>query len=453
MNFTVYQMTPAPAPQPVSVPSRLPGVLLACLAAVSALARAEAPDPLKTLGDSLRELSSGKLSIRGEIRVRPEYRTGVAFGRDPDLETVYIRNRFGVDYRPVSWLKISGVAHDARAPYYGSGAPNTARDSIDLEEGLIEILGDRKTGFGAVLGRQTPRYGEGRLIGVPDWLNVVRGFDGARVFYRFKTARIEGLWLSPVKVRTDEFNKPVMGERIWGVYSSFTSLLPGGVLDAYILRHDQNRQGGFTGAGALGTNTFGARAAGPLAGGFKYSVEGALQSGHTGALAHRGTAWHSALTRTVSAGAPLDLSAEYRYASGNSGSSAQRETTFDQLQPTNHDKFGRADLFGWKNIQYLRTWETFHAAKRTTLNVIFGGVWLADSHDGLYSGQGRVIARVARGDAGRHVGEELDFFATHDWGPFRFGGGFSQFFRGEFVRKATPGVNNRYLYVFQNYVF
>ena len=69
-------------------------------------------------------------------------------------------------------------------------------------------------------------------------------------------ARIEFLLLSIVKVQPDSFNKPVLGDRLWGMYDSFPELIPKGLVDAYVLRRDQNRPGGFTGTGRLGINTF-----------------------------------------------------------------------------------------------------------------------------------------------------------------------------------------------------
>jgi len=45
------------------------------------------------------------------------------------------------------------------------------------------------------------------------------------------------------------------------------------------------------------------------------------------------------------------------------GTPATRDGTFDQLYASNHDRFGRADLFGWRNIHNLRSLNTLHVAK------------------------------------------------------------------------------------------
>jgi hypothetical protein len=394
-----------------------------------------------------------KFKFTFEERTRFEGRGGVTFGRDPDLENPLFRTRIGAEFTPVSWLKLSAMGQDSRAPLYGVVPPTSARDTIDLHEGYIELFPEAKTGFGMLVGRQMASFGEGRLIGVPQWANTSRTYDTARVYYRLPQMRLEFLLVSVVKVLEDAYNHPVLGDRVWGMYNSFPKLIPKGVVEAYVLRRDQNRPGGYTGAGTIGINTFGGRATGPIPGGFKYSVEAAGQGGHTGLQQHRGAAWFSNVSRRVDWVWPIDLAIEYKYASGSDNPSGPRETTFDQLYAANHDKFGHADLFGWRNIHDLRSLDVIRPTKALALNFMFNDWWLASAKDSLYNGQGRSIVRSARGDAGRHVGEEVDFFVTYSKSGFVFGGGVAQVFAGEFLQKTTPGKNTHYLYLFQSYSF
>src|ERR1051325_5137974 len=308
-------------------------------------------NPGQEMNAALKEATGARLQISLEERMRYEGRSGNNFGNSPSLENPLIRTRIGASFLVTDWLKVSAMGQDARAPDYGGPAPNSARDSMDLHEGYIELFPDNKAFFGAIFGRQMVSYGEGRLIGVPQWSNTSRTFDTARFHFLFPLARIEFLMVSPVKVLPDEFNRPELGDRVVGTYDSFPKLLHRGVVEAYFLRHDQNRPGGFTQPGSLGTNSFGARAAGPTGLGLKYRLEAVAQTGHTGALTHRGHAWFSNVSRTVHIRRPLDLSVEYKYASGNSAEDKSRETTFDQLSPANHDTFGHEDLFGWRNMK------------------------------------------------------------------------------------------------------
>ena len=413
---------------------------------------AQTYDPGKEMNKWLDENTDHRFRFTFEFRARPEARTGNVFGLQQNLENPLIRTRIGAQWDATPWLRFSAMGQDARAPEYGRPAPTSARDTMDLHESYIELFAKNKTGFGAIFGRQMINLGEGRLIGNPQWSNTSRTFDTVRLYYRLPHARIELLLTSIVKIRPDDFNRPNLGDRVWGTYNSFSSFIPKGTVDLYLLRHDQNRPGGFTGRGRVGINTLGARATGPLPDALKYSLEAAAQNGHTGLLRHRGYAWYSSLSRRVALKLPLDLEVEYKYASG-SKQFGVRDDTFDQLYPANHDKFGHTDLFGWRNIHNLRSLDTLHILKPLALNFMYDNWWLASASDALYNGTGAAIVRSAKGDAGKHVGQETDFFATYQLSGWTFGAGFVHVFLGDFLRHTTPGVNTRYLYLFQSYTF
>ena len=117
-----------------------------------------------------------------------------------------------------------------------------------FRKAYFELFPEAKRGFGMTAGRLMLNYGEGRLIGTPQWSNVARTYDHARVYYRLPRAHLEFLLASPVKIRITEFNRPVLGDRVWGVYNSFPNFYRKHLLDVYLLHHDQNRPGGSRGA-------------------------------------------------------------------------------------------------------------------------------------------------------------------------------------------------------------
>ena len=245
---------------------------------------------------AISEGSNNKLKLSFEQRGRYEDRTGNSFGKDPEVVTGLVRTRLGLAYKPVKWIKFSGMLQDARAPWYGDNAPNTVRDQADLHEAYVEIFPAYKKGFGLTAGRMMLNYGEGRLIGTPQWSNLSRTYDHARVYWRSQWAQIEALVVSPVKVRIGEFNRPVLGDRIWAAYNVFPDVYKNRV-EAYVLHRGQNRPGGFTGGSGkdgtdkLGVNTFGFRVTGPVASGVKYSLEAALQNGKVGPADLSACAW------------------------------------------------------------------------------------------------------------------------------------------------------------------
>jgi Alginate export len=408
-------------------------------------------DPLAAANQEVKEDTHGVLSFTLEERTRWEEKYGVNFGKSVNQQDMLSRLRLGADFEPASWLKIYAMGQDARVPFFGLPAPNTMRDSFDLQESYVELFGRTKTGFVANFGRQMLDYGDSRVMGTPQWSNVARTFDGTRLRYRTSHARFEALLLSPVKVLPDAFNTPNFGDRIWGTYNVFSDLWHGASVDAYALRHSQNRIGGWTGSGTLGTDTFGTRLYGPLGKGFKYNLEGIEQLGHIGLLEQRAYAWYAGTSKQTKAFAkPLNLQAEYKAASGGSPSTS-RSATYDQLYPANHDKFGHEDLFGWRNLKTFRTLETLQISKAFAWNLMYSDERLFNRWDALYNSQGASISRSKTGSAGTHVGQELDSFLTYKYGNHTFGAGFGHFFKGEFIEQTTPNVNPRYFYVFQQY--
>ena len=421
---------------------------------VGGVAAAQIPNPGGELNQLLGQKTGGRFRLIFELRVRDESRTGNNFGLAKNLDNPLLRTRIGAQFDAAEWFRISATGQDARAPEYGGVAPTTARDSMDLHEAYLEFFARRKTGFGAVFGRQVIALGEGRgrLIGDSQWTNTSRSYDTARLYYRLPSARLEVLMVSVVKIKADRFNVPDLGDRVWGTYDTFTKMIPKGTVDLYLLRHDQNRIGGFTGVGRLGIHTLGGRAEGPLPGMLKYSLEAAIQNGKTGQVPHRGYAWFSGISRPVHLAQPLDLEVEYKYASG-SRNAAARDNTFDQLYASNHDRFGRADLFGWRNIHNLRSLDTLHVTKPLALSAMYNDWWLASPADALYNSSGAAIVRSAKGNAGTHVGQEADVFGTYQASGWTFGAGMAHVFAGGFLHATTPGVNTNYLFVFQSYAF
>jgi hypothetical protein len=407
---------------------------------------------------AISEGTKDKLTLSFEQRVRYEDRTATLFGKDPDVATGLARTRLGSAYKPVKWLKISGMLQDARAPWYGANAPANVRDQTDLHEAYVELFPAYKKGFGLTAGRMMLNYGDGRLIGTPQWSNVSRTYDHARMYWRSQWVQIEALLVSPVKVCIGEFNRPVLGDHIFGVYNVFSDFHKNQV-EVYLLRREQNRPGGFAGGSGrdgtdkLGVNAFGFRFAGPIVYGAKYILEGVLEDGKVGAADLSACAWVARLSRRWTiASKPLDAFAEYKYASGTENPGDTRHAgTFDQLYGAFHDQFGHQDLFGWRNIHNAKFASSLGLTKNFSLNVTYGNFWLACLKDGIYSGSGKLIARSSSGRAGRHVGQEADLYGTYKYNRFLFGAGYGHFFSGKFTREATPGVGPTYLYVFHTY--
>jgi hypothetical protein len=428
-------------------------ILLPILFAGLAGSIAYGQDPLQDANQELKQSTGGKVYFTFEERTRWEEKDGVNFGKAVNQQDMLSRLRIGFGYNPTNWLSLYAMGQDARAPFYGVVAPNTLRDTMDLQEAYIHLFDHRENGFGASFGRSMLDYGESRVIGTPQWTNTSRTYDQSRLYYRTPLVRYEILMLSPVKVLPDSFNVPDLGERIWGTYNVVSKFWHGASIDAYALRHSQNKIGGFTGAGTLGTDSFGGRLYGPLPAGLAYSFEGVGQTGHIGSVTQRAYAWYSRLSEQLNARhVPVRLSMEYKGASGTRPGSTTGGT-YDQLSPANHDNFGHEDLFGWRNLKTVKSLETVGLTKALALNFMYSNDWLFSASDALYNSSGSSIATSKKGTAGTHVGQEFDTFLTYKYQAHTFGAGFGHFFKGEFVDLTTPHIDPRYFYVFQQYSF
>ncbi len=405
------------------------------------------------LNKYLSEKTDKRFQVLAEVKQRAENRTGPVFGRDRDLAADFIRFRFGAVYKPVAWIKLSGLAQDTRAPWYGLPAPGNVRDPLDLQEGYAEFFSPKQSGPGFNIGRQMISYGDTRLIGSPQWAYTARTWDNARLYWVNKRVKLEFMGLSTIVPRGNAFNRPVLGDRIWGTYNTFKDVGVKNVVDVYVLRHDQNRPGGFTGVGTLGITLFGTRWAVPLPRNFRFTVETVRQTGHVGPLPHRAFGWVGLIGyKTVIKKKPVDFANEYKYASGTDPTSG-RSGTFDQLYPAAHDKLGHVDLIGWRNIHNIRSVNTLNMRKQWTWTLMYNCSWLADPRDALYNAQGRVIVRSANGRAGRYVGQEVDLYTNYVWGNITIGAGIGQFIPGTFVKNTTPGAHSRLVYLSTAYTF
>ena len=371
------------------------------------------------------------------------------FGKDVDTSVAILRQRLGLTWRPSEWVKISAMAQDCRAPLYGRPAPGSMRDPLDLAEGYAEIADPSGSGLALSAGRRKVNYGDARLIGSPQWANTTRTWDHTRVSWRTAKVTVDGLFLSPVDINLNGFNRPRLDRRVWGVYTTVPFAEKTSTAEFYALRHDQ----GF--AGNLRTNSFGVRLAGKLDGGWAYGMEGVAQTGSAGAMDHRAAAGFALLSKSLTAaGRPLKFTGETKYASGTKDpSSGNRSATFDLLYGSVHDRFGHEDVLGWRNIRNVKAQADYAVHRKLTLTMMFDDSWLTSPKDSMYGATGAPIAHDATGRSGRHIGQELDLFATVNLKKVTFGAGYGRFFMGEFVKKATPGVGPDLFYVYQDIRF
>lgn len=413
-------------------------------AATPAVAQAAKPsEPRKPQPTGLERLSDDwpkAVKVGVQYRGRAEEQRGSAAtnGRDDGYYLNRIRLEATVNIAP--WLKGFAQVQDAQTLGYNIAAqPATHTDTLDLRQGYVEARWPSANGFGVRVGRQEISFGEQRLVGGADWNNTARSFDAVRVFVTQPGVQVDAFMSSVVVLAQNAFDRWKPGETFSGTYVSLSRLVPKGVIEPYVLAKFQTSVKGELGGGGDGaTYTFGARGAGALPRRFDYGVEVAAQRGHISTDPIAAWAGHYALGWTIvpSAIKPR-LVAEFNHASGDGDPRDGRRQTFDQLFPTNHNKYGIADQMGWRNMRDAMVGIELFPVKKLKLNADAHRLFLATTADGLYNALGalKVLNRQA---ASRVVGTELDFQAAYAFSKeLSFGTGVGTLFAGDYLAQST----------------
>src|SRR6266403_2117275 len=124
------------------------------------------------------------LHIGGEYCDRVEGPTGIGFRGTSD---VYLLDRFRlkVAIQPKDWLKFYGEVQDSRIFFnHRIANANPFEDSWTLWQSYVQVGSSTSGWVDALAGRQALLFGDERVIGPSNWLNVGRTFDVARVHLR-----------------------------------------------------------------------------------------------------------------------------------------------------------------------------------------------------------------------------------------------------------------------------
>jgi hypothetical protein len=373
---------------------------------------------------------------------------------------VLTRVRIGVEARPTHWLRVLLQGQDAQAVgFRGEPDPPLVEDTFDLRQAMVEIFDRNRQGWGLRLGRQELRFGDERLLGAFDWGNTARSFDAVRFFYARPQYRVDLFAASVVIIRDGAFNTHRAGENLYGLYGSFQNVIPGGALEGYALWRTRPRVVGERGErGDADVFTVGTRWAGTISASLDYRLETAGQWGRWGNDVVRAWAMHAQLGyRIRPAGLSPRVLVEYNQASGDRDPQDGRRQTFDQLYPTNHDKYGIADVVGWQNMRNFRLGMELRLRPRITTQVDYHSFWLASPRDALYSAGGAPIARLRPVDGAvlpTHVGQEVDVDVRIAL-PYRvsLAAGYAHLFPGRFLTRAAPGASVSFAYTMLSYRF
>ena len=297
--------------------------------------------------------SDSLVTWNGEVRVRGEVDGRDFMHRTPPNLYTFLRTRIGAEVMPVKDVGVFIQLQDSRM--FGQplvpGASNTNVNgkNIDLHQGYLVVSDFLVPDLSVKFGRMELAYGDGRIVGVNDWGNVGRVFDGALFRYSadghaadlFVTDVVE-YSLSPIPVsRSSVASLGSEGFLFSGVHYS-NAVLRDHLFDLYGF-HEWSHSSASTSEVDRSRFTLGGRLRGETSG-FTYSGEGAYQLGTqdmvdisafmlVGAL---GYVSDDFFVSSVTGGAD--------YLSGTStGSSKIR--TFDPVFHSSHPTYGVLDYF------------------------------------------------------------------------------------------------------------
>jgi hypothetical protein len=250
----------------------------------------------------------------------------------------------------------------------------------------------------------------------------------------------------------------LQGNNLYGVYGSFKNAVPKATLEPYVLWRlapANARLPETASRGHLNETTIGLRLAGALPAAFDYEIEMDRQTGSLGANSIRAWAGCWGLGRTFRgvATAPRTF-IESNYASGSRNPGGHTWGTFDQIYPSNHDKIAFADQFGRKNIQQVRAGIEETIGKKWKLRQTYENLWLATTHDALYSSSGAISIPADPKATSRHIGHEVDISAQYQVNEgITAGFGYARLFTGRFLKMASLGNDYTYPFVYLTYRF
>jgi hypothetical protein len=415
----------------------------------------DSPDWLFPVSKLNRSLPSW-FRVGGEFRGRLEGPTGIGFTGTQDF--YYLdRLRVKLGIKPKEWLLFYGEVQDARIFFnHHIANANPYEDKWTVWQAYPQ-LGSSETGWvDALAGRQVLRFGDERVIGPSEWLNVGRTFNVARVDLHHPGYEVSVFASSVVPGENTDLHNALPGNNMYGVYGSFQNIVPKANFEPYVLWRVAPKSSELPetlNRGHLNEVTIGLHWKGDLPAGFEYDTELDGQTGSVGAASIAAWAGYASAGKTFRKVAAPHVFLEGNYASGTKNPNGHEWNTFDQLYPSNHDKLGFADQVGRRNVMQFRTGVEEEPTKKWKLKQQFEGYWLATASDNFYASSG-AIAVSAHPGASRHIGNELDLVAEYEVNKgLNFGFGYARMFAGQFLTTTTPGHAYSYPYAYFEYNF
>lgn len=404
-----------------------------------------------------------KAKVGGQSRYRYEYRDDLTLNNTAyeDDHMHLLRNRLNLD---VSYLSETGAVparffvEGQEAHAFTESAVNKSNifvNEVDLRQLYVEVKSPfKKLPMTAKVGRQVLSYGDERYVGGLEWTNTARVFDALKLVINPNPQFILDVFASNVvKIEKEKWDQGTKSDDFYGIYLSTKPWKKSmdHVLDTFLfIRHNSDESVlGERRRGRLKEYTFGNRFKGKKYN-WDYGTEYAVQVGSRSHDEIQAWSFHQELGYTFSKWLWTPrLYGEYNHASGDRNPSDGKFQTFDNLYPTNHNKYGFIDLFSLKNINDWMIGTSIKPHQRLLLSSDYHWFVLDAKESAWFNvaGAGGTV-RGANANADPHVGSELDLLATYQL-TARLGllAGYSHFFAGPFVKDTGAHDDANLFYI------
>ena len=423
---------------------------------------------------------ASKLTISGDLRVRPEFRNNTTFGARK-ANTFFVQQWVRIGFNYSISPDVTFFFQPQYSKNWGAGTPVDANQgasngAIYSRQAFMLVRNFLVPNLTIKAGRQLVVWGNHRMFGHFDWNNVGWSHDGVTLNYKLnKTTSLNVGWL-----RTDD-NRDCPSAASGGCINTAPPMVdgqpnpraPGTATDdadiiyvrapmkvaGLVLEPTYIWQSGGTGpAGSVNArpsnqsrHTLGGRAVKKFSAGsarVDATMEGYYQFGEIGGpgmnrdMDIQAYAFHFDAGLTLPVPMQPRLSAEFNTASGDSDATDGDYEGFDQLYPTNHIHFGYMDRMSWKNMNHLAFGLQLRPNADSHFEVTGHFFSLKEEADGWYhAGQSAIIPRSAT-NTETNIGQEVDVVYTHFFTPgnhvaWQIGGGV--FMPGDYLDSNRGG--------------
>jgi hypothetical protein len=391
-----------------------------------------------------------------QLRAREESQSSDGYVAGNDAVYVLTRVWGGLEIRPTKWL--TGYMQFVDAHALGLPLKYTTANQRDSFDDRQAFLAFHAKGVKVIAGRQELRYGGERLVGISNWTNTSRTWDGFLGRIGDKN-RLDLFSTSVVAIHATSLDKHGAGLTFHGAVGTISTWAPHTVLQPFIyiraIPWVESQQKSY---GTETEVTPGAEVSAKLRGGFYFDTLGALQRGsYSNDSIRSGAGYAKAGYTEQRVDWKPRLGGEYDYASGNPESDLQRIGTFDQQYPSNHNAFGLTDLFGFENIKEDRINLDLAPDKRMTTLIQQEWLQVSTVQDSVYGGSGSATVKVPTG--GFHsddIGRELDASGQYAFlrdGLLTLNVGAGHFSPGTLMRENAHGASLTLAYCGLTYRF